>query len=173
MYCVVYQESPLQIAKNATHLEIIPQQKHERPTTLPLNNSFDSRLVCIDCLLKGFTPAPTDHPCRMDTLVTRKGPKGPWSRIRLRTYHRNFRGQYKMCVKSGCSKTSYRNNYCTFAHSEAERILWTMEKTGVFDIQKYIRTNRTSAIPLFSTKNDIFAVYPVNNFLLLECKSWT
>ena len=113
------------------------------------------------------------HQCRMDTMLARELTHSRSSqqqlcyRNRLRQGHHKFRGKYAMCRKAGC--ISNERLGCRYAHSEIERELWNLEKTGIFDIWNYIRTNRDSTLPLCSSAEDILAVYPVSSSTRFGC----
>ena len=130
----------------------------------PLSDEYQFRLVCDVC----FKPkveimvTKTAHSCRQDILAVKKIGTSQWRWIRRRKTSINFRGDYGMCIKRQDNMPNSCYNGCSYAHCDAEKLLWDMEKKLTFSIARFISVNRTSA-PICNVK-DLLNKYPVSFF---------
>jgi hypothetical protein len=131
----------------------------------PLSDSYEWRLVCYECWQDGNTLNLPSHECRMDVLIARcllgdgRSKRSAWYQIRSGVNHNKFYDHNKICTGS---RYHMIMSICIFAHSEVERDVWNLERNGLFDIKKFIISNRSSKLPLLSTILDILHEYPVS-----------
>ena len=118
----------------------------------PLSHEYEFRIVCVMCFKPNtelMLPVRT-HSCRQDVLAVKKTGTRQWHWIRQRKPYIQFKGDYAMCFKRQNGNSCYSG--CTYAHCDAERQLWNMEKYSTFSTDKFIIAHRTSA-PLCNVKN--------------------
>jgi len=134
----------------------------------PLSDDYDFRLVCNTC----FKPQTEEmmperaHSCRQDMLAVKKIGTDEWYWIRQRNISVTFKGDYVMCRYG---KDCYnRMKRCTYAHCDAERQLWNLEKMkSTFSVAEFISEHKTSA-SVCSVKS-LLDKYPVSrSFIFLN-----
>ena len=140
----------------------------DKHSKFPLSDEYEFRLVCDVC----FKPkselmlSERNHSCRQDMLaVKRTIGTNEWRWIRQRDASIKFKGDYAMCnrYQYGTGNSCYYR--CSYAHCDAERRLWDMEKKSTFSVTKFISAHQTSA-PICSVKT-ILDKYPVSTIGLL------
>jgi len=111
----------------------------------PLSDEYDFRLVCNTC----FKPKTAEmmpqreHGCRQDMLAVNKIGTDQWCRIRQRNTSVMFEGDYVMCRDGkNCYK---RLSGCSYAHCDAERRLWNLEKKSTLSVAEFISEHKISA----------------------------
>ncbi|KAL8623914.1 hypothetical protein ACOMHN_054255 [Nucella lapillus] len=127
------------------------------PSLASLHNSlkdYNYKIVCPQCFIfenfpGRYTYHNVDHVCEENVLAVkqRSSPNSQWMRVRERTSHREFPGNYIMCksVQSKDPKMCRFGEFnCSFAHNEAEQRIWAMEKNGKFSITDFILQSRKS-----------------------------
>jgi len=129
----------------------------------PLSHEYEFRLVCVMCFkpkTELMMPERT-HSCRQDVLAVKQKKIGTsqWHWIRQRKPYIYFKGDYAMCFKRQNGYSCYSG--CTYAHCDAERQLWNMEKYSTFSTDKFITAHQASAVSLCNVKN-LLDKYPVS-----------
>ena len=82
-------------------------------------------------------------------LAVKKIGSDKWQWIRQRKTYIYFKGDYAMCDKRLLGGSCW--NGCSYAHCDAERLLWNMEKQSTFSTANFIAAHQTSA-PICSVK---------------------
>ena len=134
----------------------------EERARFPLSEEYKFRLVC-DICFKPKTEQMTGvgvHGCRQDMLAVKEVGTSQWRWIRQRKPYINFRGDYAMCIKRRDGRPNICYSGCTYAHCDAERRLWNLEKKSAFSISEFITANQTSA-PICDVKS-LLDKYPVS-----------
>jgi len=130
----------------------------------PLSHEYEYRLVCVMCFkpkTELMLPVRT-HSCRQDVLAVKKIGTSQWHWIRQRKSYIQFKGDYAMCFKRQNGNSCYSG--CTYAHCDAEKQLWNMEKYSTFSTDKFITAHRTAA-PLCNVQN-LLDKHPVSRSFL-------
>jgi len=136
----------------------MPTESDEQ-SQFPLSDEYEFRLVCDMCFKpKTEKMTKTSHSCRQDMLAVKIAGTSQWYWIRHRKTFVIFKGDYAMCTNRQCGRRCF--NGCTYAHCEAERQLWNMEKKSTFSIAKFISDHQISA-PISSVKS-LLDKYPVS-----------
>ncbi|XP_072889563.1 zinc finger CCCH domain-containing protein 7B [Hemitrygon akajei] len=111
-------------------------------TKNPLSDTHDLRQACSSCFVKSgakaldYTYNPDlDHKCKKDLLIGRlnNSTDSRWKKIRPRPTRNNYGGPYYLCndiVSKGECKFGDR---CTFAYSQEEIDVWTLERKGAIN----------------------------------------
>ena len=137
-------------------------RRTDEQAQFPLSEEYEFQLVCDVC----FKPKTEQmmpvraHSCRQDMLAVKEVGTGQWQWIRTRKWYVNFKGRYAMCDKHQCGRPNSCYTGCTYAHSDAERRLWDLEKMSTFSISEFISAHQTSA-PICSVKS-LLDKYPVS-----------
>jgi len=156
-------------ADTAAERSTTQTESDERPQ-FPLSDEYEFRLVCDMCFkLKTEQMMPDRaHSCRQDILAVKKFGTSQWHWIRQRKLYVNFKGDYLMCNKRQEGESCY--NGCTYAHCDAERQLWNLEKKSTFNIANFISARQRS-VPICSVKF-LLDKYPVrtSSVFLIEPK---
>lgn len=117
----------------------------------PLGDKYVANTACQHCFKSTLYPGVYEftnitHKCEETMLaMKRKDGNGPWIRIRERGNHRDFPGNYIICNSIKYREPAfckYGEEICSFAHSEEEKYLWTLEKDGFFNITEFLIQNR-------------------------------
>ncbi|XP_059174915.1 helicase with zinc finger domain 2-like isoform X2 [Physella acuta] len=113
----------------------------------PLEN-YDFQLACKNCFIKegegikGYRyKADYSHNCSHDLLLvrTKNSPSLNWLKIRPRDTKQVI-SMYFLCNQFKINEPCRLGEAnCTFAHSQAEINLWTMDRDRTFNIQNFIR----------------------------------
>ena len=140
---------------------------------------FDYRIVCPQCFIFENFPGkyrymPCTHECEENVLaVKQRGvPSARWMRVRERTNHRDFSGNYVMChsiIESDPSLCRFGEFQCSFAHNEAEQQIWGLEKSGRFSITDFILQNRHSVTSRGYTVDEVLKKY--GGFFTYVCRN--
>jgi hypothetical protein len=158
MICTTFAVQVAVAAKKATVQT--PAVAHVKPIPWPLND-YEWRLVCYECC-----GTSNQHECRMDVLVARRRDvagnvaQSLWCQIRPRVNHMDLPGEY-MIRSSEWYHTEIKLCFSS-AYKDVEKEAWDLEKRGQFDITRFIKSNRTSKLPLLSTTQEILCEYPVS-----------
>lgn len=136
----------------------------------PLANTHIVQTACQYCFQPSGYPGIYNlvnvaHKCEETMLAVRlkennimKENNIPWVRIRERKNHRDFPGNYILCnsIKyRNAAFCKYGEEVCSFAHSEEEKYLWTLEKDGTFNITEYIVQSRQQEAGKGMTLNEV------------------
>lgn len=119
--------------------------------TNPLKGKYDFKIVCSRCFC--FTGFPGSyvyknhaHKCEENVLAMICCATKKWVRVRERTSHRDFPGNYKMCdsiTSNNPNLCKFKEERCSFAHNEAEKLLWRMEKEEKWNVTEFIMQQRS------------------------------
>ena len=160
--------------RRTVHDQYLNQEQHaaQGPSRIafPLWQMCDFHVVCNQCLLPlpslpgiYFWNSGIKHGCLEDVLaVQRKGGDNVWVKIRERLNHRAFPGNYILCKHFKVRRLqdcTHKDN-CSFAHSDEEMRLWTLEKDGKFNIMEFIRQNKTPTSASQFTVEAFLVKYP-------------
>lgn len=138
----------------------------------------DYKIVCPQCFpFDGFPGryqyTPHTHECEENALaVKRRNANTPWMRARERTNHRDFFGRYILCNSVMHGKKEYcrfGEGTCSFAHNEAEQVLWALEKEGKFSITDFILQNRNASSTRGFTLAELLKKYP--GYFIFVCRN--
>lgn len=116
--------------------------------TFPLEN-YKFSIVCEACLQPSQIPGhvvviTVSHQCAENVLVVaaKNVKNNSWIRIRERSGHRSFRGNYILCRNFPSRPCMVGVEKCSFAHSVEEQKFWALEKDGIFDLQEFISSKK-------------------------------
>ncbi|XP_071976800.1 zinc finger CCCH domain-containing protein 7A [Engystomops pustulosus] len=107
----------------------------------PLEDTHEFRQACQLCYTKaGAKPLSynyqpkLDHKCKKDIFIGRiKSPVDEtWKRIRPRPIKNHYAGQYYICKDVAQGMECTYPGCCTFAYSQEEIDVWTLERKGMF-----------------------------------------
>ncbi|KAL3877847.1 hypothetical protein ACJMK2_035491 [Sinanodonta woodiana] len=122
----------------------------------PLIDEFDFKLACRHCFVKigegakGYRYVLASHTCLRDVLIIKNRSKAGinWVKIRPRVEARNsFGGPYKICQQfSQGFPCKVGEEKCTFPHHQPELKLWTMDRMGEFNINRFIKICKDNEI---------------------------
>uniref|UniRef100_UPI00358ED1D4 zinc finger CCCH domain-containing protein 7A-like isoform X2 n=1 Tax=Myxine glutinosa TaxID=7769 RepID=UPI00358ED1D4 len=106
----------------------------------PLHKTHEFRQACMECFVKSG-PGPLeyklkveeDHQCRKDLLLGRllSNEDPGWRKIRPRAM-KGYTGQYVLCKEVVAGHTCRFEGNCSFAYSQEEIDVWTLERKGEF-----------------------------------------
>lgn len=141
------------------------------PIFFPLEQTTLFRIGCETCSI----PLNNPHSCGRNILyvIDRKDVKEQnslslkWTAIRERKDNGQFNGRYVLCHEAtGQGICSVGIERCSFAHSKAERELWSFEKQGEFDINKFIIQQAEGfrrKLSNFNRKNSNMTISPMQS----------
>uniref|UniRef100_A0A8C4R216 C3H1-type domain-containing protein n=1 Tax=Eptatretus burgeri TaxID=7764 RepID=A0A8C4R216_EPTBU len=106
----------------------------------PLHKTHEFRQACIECFVKSG-PGPLEyklkveecHQCRKDMLLGRSRSNEDlfWRKIRPRPM-KSYMGPYVLCKEVVAGHTCRFEDNCSFAYSQEEIDVWTLERNGEF-----------------------------------------
>ncbi|XP_064619080.1 3'-5' exoribonuclease HELZ2-like [Lineus longissimus] len=118
--------------------------------TFPLGSTHSWKIACFKCLQETskhsyYNYIPSEHSCDEDTLAVRENNSSLWQYVRVRLgQNRLFHGHYQLCRNFTKGRPCcLSERLCSFAHHLCEQQLWNMEKNGQFNINEFIKTNRS------------------------------
>lgn len=135
----------------------------DKHAQFPLGEAYEFQLVCDICFkpkTEQMTMGVRPHSCRQDMLAVKEVGTSQWHWIRERKPYIRFKGNYQMCIKHQYGRPNSCYNGCTYAHCDAERRLWDLEKQSAFGISEFISAHRKSA-PICNVES-LLNKYPVN-----------
>ncbi|CAD5125166.1 DgyrCDS13409 [Dimorphilus gyrociliatus] len=141
------------------------------PISFPLEPTSLFRIGCESCSIL----LNNSHRCNQNVLyvIDKKDAKEQntlslrWIAIRERKDNGQFNGRYVLCHEAtGQGVCSVGIERCSFAHSRAERELWSFEKQGEFDINKFIIQQSEGfrrKLPNFERKSSNIPILPIQS----------
>jgi len=161
--------APPPATTTTTTTNIKPANVHSQ---FPLSKDYEFRLVCDMC----FKPKAEEmmsertHSCRQDILAVKKIESSQWRWIRQRNISIRFLGDYGLCRKYQYGRPKSCYTKCSYAHCDAERLLWNLEKNSTFRMTEFISGHQITA-PIGSVAS-LLENYPVSVFFSILTKSF-
>lgn len=155
-------------AMKQQQVEKVDSSDGQPPSNLienPLIDTHTFKLMCKNCFRHDNYPGqyiyqPYQHKCEENILAMKPihQRNAQWFRVRERKNHREFPGKYILCNSINNDEAGfcrYGEENCSFAHSDIEQIIWTLEKDGRFNVTEFIMQNRSQNLSKGFSLNEI------------------